>query len=56
MAGRTHDIKSVTGASCHAHSKFNRKFSSRCRRYERWHGIVRKLAEFEGLINNYDSA
>ncbi|MBQ7544892.1 MAG: hypothetical protein IJT02_08115 [Synergistaceae bacterium] len=36
--------------------KFNRQFNARCRRYERWHRIVRKLSEFEGLINNYDSA
>lgn len=38
------------------HSKFNRKFASRCKCYERWHRIVQKLNEFEGLINNYDSA
>ena len=37
-------------------NKFNRKFNARCRRYERWHRIVRKLSEFEGLINNYESA
>ena len=37
-------------------NKFNRKFSARIRRYERWHRIVRKFAEFDGLINNYDSA
>ena len=37
-------------------NRFNRKFNSRCRRYERWHKIVMKLAEFEGLINSYDSA
>ena len=56
MAGRTHDIKRDAGASCHLYSKFNRKFGSRCRRYERWHNIIMKLNEFEGLINNYDSA
>ena len=37
-------------------NKFNRKFNSRIRRYDHWYRIVRKLAEFEGLINNYDSA
>ncbi len=37
-------------------NKFNRKFNSRIRRYERWLRIVGKLNEFEGLINNYDCA
>ena len=37
-------------------NKFNRRFNTKCRRYERWLRIVRKLSEFEGLINNYDSA
>ena len=37
-------------------NKFNRRFNTKCRRYERWLKIVRKLSEFEGLINNYDSA
>ena len=37
-------------------NKFNRKFNARCRRYNRWNRIVMKLAEFEGLVNNYDSA
>lgn len=37
-------------------NKFNRKFNARMRRYERWNRIVQKLNEFEGLINNYDSA
>ena len=31
----------------------NRKFNARLKRYERWHRIVRKLSEFEGLINEY---
>ena len=56
MAGRTHYIKNGAEDSCHAHSKFNRKFGARCRRYERWQKILRKLSEFEDLINNYDSA
>ena len=56
MTGKTQDFKTSTGASCHARSKFNRKFGARCRRYERWYKIVRKLSEFEGLVNNYDSA
>ena len=37
-------------------NKFNRKFNARCIRYNRWNRIVMKLAEFEGLVNNYDSA
>ena len=37
-------------------NKFNRKFNARIRRYERWHNIARKLSEFEGLINSYESA
>ena len=37
-------------------NKFNRKFRSRCVRYERWLMIARKLSEFEGLINSYDFA
>ena len=37
-------------------NRFNRKFNSRIRRYNRWYRIVQKLNEFEGLINNYDSA
>ena len=31
----------------------NRKFTARLKRYERWHKIVCKLSEFEGLINEY---
>ena len=50
MTGRTQDFKTST------RSKFNRKFGARCRRYERWYKILRKLSEFEGLVNNYDSA
>lgn len=34
--------------------KFNRKFNTRRKRMERWHNIVMKLAEFEGLITDYD--
>ena len=37
-------------------SKINRKFYKRLRRFERWHNITSKLAEFEGLINSYDGA
>ena len=37
-------------------NKFNRKFNARIKRYERWHKIARKLIEFEGLINSYESA
>ena len=37
-------------------NKFNRKFRSRCIRYERWLLIAHKLSEFEGLINIYDCA
>ena len=34
----------------------NRKFNTRRKRIERWHNIVMKLSEFEGLVNNYDGA
>ena len=37
-------------------NKFNRRFGAKCRRYERWHRIVNKLSEFEGLVNSYESA
>lgn len=37
-------------------SKFNRKFNVRRKSMERWHNIVMKLSEFEGLVNNYDGA
>lgn len=37
-------------------NKFNRRFNTKCRRYERWHRIVGKLNEFQGLINSYESA
>lgn len=37
-------------------NKFNRRFGAKCRRYERWHKILSKLSEFEGLVNNYESA
>ena len=36
--------------------KFNRKFNARRKSIERWHNIVMKLSEFEGLVNNYDGA
>ena len=35
-------------------TKYNRKFNARRKRMERWHGIVMRLSEFEGLINSYD--
>ena len=34
----------------------NRKFNTRRKSIERWHNIVMKLSEFEGLVNNYDGA
>ena len=37
-------------------NKFNRKFNIRRKRQERWYGILMRLSDFEGLINNYDSA
>ena len=37
-------------------TKFNRKFNSRRKRQERWYGIVTRLSDFEGLIDNYDGA
>ena len=35
-------------------NRFNRKFNAKRKSMERWHMIVIKLSEFEGLINNYD--
>ncbi|MBQ6983004.1 MAG: hypothetical protein IJQ15_11325 [Synergistaceae bacterium] len=37
-------------------NRFNRKFNTRRKNIERWHNIVMKLSEFEGLVNNYDGA
>ena len=37
-------------------NRFNRKFNTRRKSIERWHNIVMKLSEFEGLVNNYDGA
>lgn len=37
-------------------NRFNRKFNIRRKRQERWYEIFVKLSDFEGLINNYDSA
>lgn len=35
-------------------NRFNRKFNARRKRMERWHNIMVKLSEFEGLVNNYE--
>ena len=35
-------------------NRFNRKFNARRKRMERWHSIVMRLSDFEGLINSYD--
>lgn len=37
-------------------NRSNRKFNTRRISIERWHNIVMKLSEFEGLVNNYDGA
>ena len=36
--------------------KYNRKFTTRLKRFERWYNVLSKLSEFEGLINSYDGA
>ncbi len=37
-------------------NRFNRKFNTKLKSIERWHNIVMKLCEFEGLVNKYDGA
>lgn len=37
-------------------TKFNRKFNAKLKRIERWYKITAMLCEFEGVINDYDSA
>lgn len=37
-------------------SDFNRKFNARHKSMERWHNVIIKLSEFEGLVNNFDDA
>lgn len=37
-------------------NRFNRKFNTKLKSIERWHNILMKLCEFEGLVNNYDGA
>lgn len=37
-------------------TKFTRKFNTKIKRIERWHNITAMLANFDGVINNYDSA
>lgn len=53
---RAHVLSSPSEDEQRQMNKRNRKFSARLRRFERWHRIVSKLLEFEGLINNYESA
>ena len=36
--------------------KFNRRFNTRRKSMERWHNLVIKLHEFEGIVNSYDGA
>ena len=56
MTGRNH-FKRVNGSMpVLPDRKFNRKFNARRKRIERWHNIVMKLSEFEGLVDNYDGA
>ena len=55
-SGRNH-FKRVNGSMpVSPDRKFNRNFNARRKSIERWHNIVRKLSEFEGLVNNYDGA
>ncbi len=37
-------------------SNFNREFNARRKSMERWHNVIIKLSEFEGLVNNFDDA
>ena len=37
-------------------NRLNRKFNARRKRQECWYEILMRLSDFEGLINNYDSA
>ena len=37
-------------------NKYNRRFITRYRRFERWYNITCGLAEFDGLTKSYDSA
>lgn len=37
-------------------NKFNRRFTSRIRRFERWNKIADLLCQFEGIVNNYECA
>ncbi len=56
MMGRNH-FKCVKGSMpVLLNRKFNRSFNTKRKRIERWHNIVIKLSEFEGLVNNYDGA
>ena len=56
MTGRNH-FKRVKGSMpVSPDRRFNRKFNTRRKSIERWHNIVMKLSEFEGLVNNYDGA
>ena len=56
MTGRNH-FKRVKGSMpVSPDRKFSRKFNTRRKRIERWHNIVMKLSEFEGLVNDYDGA
>ena len=37
-------------------TRFNRKFNSRRKSLERWHSILDRLNDFEGVITSYDGA
>ena len=37
-------------------TKYNRKFNTLRKRFERWYVIKSRISEFEGIVNNYDGA
>lgn len=37
-------------------NRFNRKFNTWRKRFERWYVIKSRISEFEGIVNNYDGA
>ena len=37
-------------------NRYNRKFNSWRKRFERWYVIKSRLSEFEGIVNDYDGA
>ena len=37
-------------------NRYNRKFNSWRKRFERWYVIKSRISEFEGIVNDYDGA